>query len=223
MNLKKYHNWKPSKQIYYSKYKNKLVLGPYNSPDRISVSKFASNDTDYRKRNFENNGEHYTSVYTNDDELLDVLFENFRVYTVETPANSEHNSELQKTLNGKLEFNDKLYYGKFKYRMEINKNYWYAGPLNYYNVAREGTEWLYTTFNKDETRLVHRSHYIMSSANLRFYKSHSGYGTFLEDRWEFPIIFTNNQEMLMLFKLAFDNDVMKIKLTERRTFQELGA
>lgn len=198
--LKQHQKWAPTKTCFYNKYHNRVVLG-VRGYDRVSIDlkKFPKNTFRLNDR-YDS-----TSVYTNNYDLLDYLVDNYRVMEINTPINEQHVHKLN-TRGYKFEVREKLLHGKYKFKLEVWCT-WYFRRFNQEHMVKlseEVTNWIYdfNSNNKDDSRLYH--------------PYYGGWGS-----PAIPILYLNDESALMLFKLQFDDEMLKTDIIEIATLEEL--
>ena len=192
VDLKQHPKWEATRKLGYNEFIYSVDLGPFNKYG--AVRKSPHKHARYRERilNYET-WDKAVSVYSNDIEYIDYLVRVYPVLTVRTPVSDEHSAALT-DLNSKLEFRSKLYYGKYKYRLVVFRNY--KGLVHWRNTGytdtrvKECRKMLHDTFSDSDSRIQKTNDYM--------------YAFFPRDN--LPIIYTNNEGALMMFKLMCPDD-----------------
>ena len=201
-NLRKNPKWKPTNKLWYSKYTCSIKLGPFDE-----VGKYAPMiERPHRQSNSYGriDGKFsimWTTIYTTDSKLLEGLTNLYPYEEVHTPMNQKHATHL---LDG-------------DHTMAIRQSQWY----NQYRYKLECSSWRRWGEKTDEKDLAHADKFIKESftrKDSRFRASEAWhYG---DAKIKLPIIYTNDEASLMLFKLTFSKAI-PICITEAVTYDEI--
>ena len=122
--LKSLPTWKPSISLYFRQYTCKIMLGPFNDyfdtiavdkPHRCKIQHVFNPETD--------SYDVYNSVYTDDLDLVSSLEASYDYKSINTPASEEHIKLLKSTGDNKIIIRERLWYNKYRYRVEVYRNW----------------------------------------------------------------------------------------------------
>lgn len=208
--------WKPSSQLFYRKYHTAIKLGyfSYNSKPGLPI-----NFKDYRiVRRFieiDQKFEIVCTIYTSDQKIIDFIlndsFYNRHIINLQGPINQQHLDALNNK-DYKIVVRDNLWYNKYKYKMHCWAN-WRNQPSEeqYEDIQR----FCYTQF--DDSRVVNNFSGYGYSWNRTLWGAGSPNRSYSRS---IPTIYTNNQEQIFLFKMAYAN-ILNINIETVITHTEL--
>jgi len=141
-------------------------------------------------------GTYHCKLYTSDKEIIDSIIADNVLYSkiiqIQKPLNKAHADLLAKK-DRKIIIRDKIWYNKYKHRVTS----WHDLPNTIQAQDEMGIllKWIHDHFPSSDSRIV---------SVMGGYHGHRAYRRGLS--W-IPTIFTNNEEAVMLFKLAFSSQV----------------
>ena len=139
----------------------------------------------------------YKTVYTNDLLLVQDLADNQPYEYVKTPKDQNHELAL-KSRNRRIEVRSILWHNQYRFKLEC----WTAifsgwrGYITNSPMLQEVNEFIAENF--------------LDTGRLRYQYWHGS----------IPIVYTNNEQALMLFKMRFSNEV-NIHITEAITYDQI--
>ena len=196
--LKKLPNWKPSISLYFRKYTCKIMLGPFkdyndtifvDKPHRCKVQHVFNPETD--------SYDVYNSVYTDNLELISSLEASYDYKSINTPVSEEHIKLLKSTGDNKVIIRERLWYNKYRYRVEVYRNWRDNGFRE--EILKEAHDFMNKSFDFTQTK-------------RRTTMSYNSYSV--------PNLYTNDLNSVMLLKLAY-NDTLRVIVQEVVTIDEL--
>lgn len=204
--LKQHPKWEATKKLGYNEFLYSVELGPFTRYG--AVRKAPLKHARYRERclSYETLDK-VVSVYSNDVDYINDLISKYPVIKVRTPVDQQHASALS-DFNTKFEFRKKLWYGKYRYRLVVFRSFrnlrnmwssWAGGlqsPSPVSDKTKECRNMIYQTFDSTDSRIQKSNEYM--------------YTYFSRD--QLPIIYTNDDGALMMFKLMCD-DSFEIEIT----------
>ena len=139
----------------------------------------------------------YNTVYTDDIDLLHALESNYDYKNIYSPLSEEHEKLLKTSKDNKVIIRDKLWYNKFRYKIEVYRNW---RDRNYVEkTLEEAHEFILKTFDPSTSKTRRWSHY---------------------NSYSIPNVYTNDINSIMLLKLAY-NDTLRIQVVEVTKINEL--
>jgi hypothetical protein len=209
-----HQNWKPSNQLFYRKYHTSIKLGyfSYNSKPGLPIRY-----KDYRiVRRFieiDQKWEIVCTIYTSDQNIIDFIlnddFYNRHIISMQGPINQDHIDALHNK-DHKIIIRKNLWYNKYKYKMASWSN-WRNQPSE--EQYEDIFKCCYMQFK--DSRVVH--HYSGWHRNINF---SAGFSPVNRRSQNVPIVYTNDQEQIFLFKLAYAN-ILNIHIETVITHAEL--
>jgi hypothetical protein len=136
-------------------------------------------------------------VYTDDLDLVSSLEASYDYKSIRTPANNEHAKLLQSSKDNKIIIRERLWYNKYRYRVEVYRN------------------WRDKSFKEENLKAAHD--FINESFNFDITKKRS---TMHYNSYNVPNLYTNDLNSIMLLKLAY-NDSLRIHVQEVKLIDEL--
>ena len=218
-------NWKPSSQLFYREYHTAIKLGyfSYNSKPGLPIQ-----FSDYRiVRRFieiDKKFEIVCTVYTSDQSIIDFIlnddFYNRHIISIQGPVSQEHIDQMN-SKDWKTVVRENLWYKKYKYKLHTWAN-WRNQPSD--EQYEDIIKFCYTQF--EDSRVVNNyggygyySSFWASSQNHQW-----GIGSPISRRPAYghsvPTVYTNDQEQIFLFKMAYAN-ILNISIETVITHAEL--
>lgn len=199
----------PSDKLYYGTYKfsvkvdcsNKLPLGNYYKFDP---------EVDFRVKNDWRRPEFL--VYTSDTNLVDWLIENYPIHKISCPKNEEHYNIL-KDIKDDVDviFRERAFYNKYHFKLDCWTPYnWRRQQMSSEMTPERYEQILTFMHNMEDSKITHdiysrRHEYMINNPTM---------GGFWGIRpSQFPKVYTNDEQSLMMFKLMFSNDI-RIKISK---------
>ena len=196
--LKNLPKWEPSISLYFRKYTCKIMLGPFTDwEDTVHVDKPHRCKIQYVFNKESDSYDVYNSVYTDDLDLVSSLEANYDYKSIRTPANNEHAKLLQSSKDNKIIIRERLWYNKYRYRVEVYRN-WREQGFKEENL-KAAHDFINESFNFDITKKRSVMHY---------------------NSYSVPNLYTNDLNSIMLLKLAY-NDSLRIHVQEVKLIDEL--
>lgn len=195
MNTYREHpKWQPVKKLYYKKFYNvirvsksareRIKIPPgiidYRIVDRVSGIEKISGITAFSS---------VASVYTNNEDLISFLLDNYQIAGIETPYNDQHTSYL-KDPNRNILYRDKAWYGKYHHKVRVYETW------RLRNTKSDPKEILYSfkeLFKASDSRWNGQNRDLSQFAHYRYYS--------------YPTIYTNNEPSIMLLKMQYNQQV----------------
>jgi len=202
MQLRDHVKWAPVKKAYYNKYHNVVRLKVTRSA-RVKIPTTYTANIDYRVVDrYEAIEVHNTaaittsiySVYTNSLELMDYLICNYdsQVEGVESPYNNKHIEYLNDP-HRNIIYRDTPWYKTYHHKLNIFESWRTSTPRPDH---REVLLTLQKLFTQSDSRW---------SGQVRDYTNDFSW---LRSRYfSYPIIYTNNEPSIMLFKLHHGSEL----------------
>lgn len=191
--------WKPTPGLWFRKYVYKIEIGPYPSNHQyVSVEKPDRQKVSYRHDPETNDYVIYNSIYTSNIDTLLAFVNNTDYRAIYTPHNEEHETMLRDNKDNKIVIRDSLYYKKYRYKIEVSRNWREWNRSDTDNLMKDCAAWCVDAFDNKDTML----------------RQTSGYYS------DIPFIYTNDIKPVMLLKLAY-SDRLIISVSEVRTHDEL--
>lgn len=201
-NLRKNPKWKPTKKLWYSKYTCSIKLGPFNIPGIyapiVERPNRQSNSYGMIDGKF---SIMWTTIYTTDVTLLEGLTKLFDYEEIHTPMNEKHATHL---LDGDhtMAIRQSKWYSKYRYKLECSSwRRWGQKSLD--SDLEHADKFIKESFTKTKSRFRASEGYYYNDSKIKL-----------------PIIYTNDEASLMLFKLTF-NKTIPITITEAVTYDEI--
>jgi len=217
-------NWKPSSKLFYRKYHTAIKLGyfSYNSKPGLPLKFQDSYRSVRRFIEVDNQFEIVSTVYTSDQILIDFIlnddFYSRHILSIEGPVSQEHVDQLN-SKDYKIVIRDHLWYKKYKYKMTAWAN-WRNQPTD--EQYEDILKFCYTQF--EDSRIVN------SYGGYGFYSSFWsqqrsnmwGIGGYSRPSYGhgIPSVYTNDQQQIFLFKMAYAN-LLNIDIETVITHEEL--
>lgn len=196
--LKSLPTWKPSRSLYFKKYTCKIELGPFTDwTDSVTVDKPHRAKIQYIFNEDRDTYDVYNTVYTSDLSLIMGLQQNYDYRDVYTPASEEHQKLLHTCKDNKVVIRDKLWYNKYRYKVEVWRNWRDTGFKE--ETLKEAHKFIQQSFDFNQSKTRRMSHY---------------------NAYSIPSVFTNDLNSIMLLKLAY-NDTLRVHISEVTTVDEL--
>lgn len=222
MSMKINHpQWKPSSQLFYSKYHTAIKLGYFSANSKPELpSRYEDYRTVRRFLPIDNQYQIVTTVYTSDQNIIDYIlqdrFYSRKVLSILGPINQEHIDQMS-SKDWKVVVRDTLWYKKYKYKVNSWSN-WRNQPND--DQYDDIIKFCYTQF--EDSRVVNNygGGYLHSQS---FYTSNLYPSSLRRPRpysHSIPMVYTNNQEQIFLFKIAY-SDILHINIETVVTHEEL--
>jgi len=190
--------WKPSNKLWYDKFYYSVLLGPFSPENIVHIDKpYRTRCTWIPKKEFGTGYSVLVRVYLDDIKMVKGLISKYPYQEVQTPMNEKHLDILN---DKKSQIRERLWHGKYKYRLEVFKNIWWS-PSPIYNEKKEDV----VEVRKTILDLFGKSSHIRS-ANWSFS--------------DIPYVYTNDERSLMLFKMRY-MESFRVIITEAITFDEI--
>lgn len=191
--------WKPTPGLWFRKYIYKIEVGPYPSYQQmITVEKPDRQKCSYKYDKAADEYFIYNSIYTSNVDTLLAFVNNTDYTAVYTPHNEEHAEMLRENKDNKIVIRDSLFYKKYRYKVEVSRNWREWNRQDNDKVMKECAAWCVDAFDNEDTML----------------RRTFGYYS------DVPFIYTNDIKPVMLLKLAY-SDRLIISVSEVRTHDEL--
>ena len=216
--------WNPSSQLFYSKYHTAIKLGYFSANSKPELpSKYENYRMVRRYIPIDNRYEIITTVYTSDQNIINYVLQDIfyskKILSIQGPINQEHIDQMS-SKDWRVIVRDCLWYKKYKYKVNSWSN-WRNQPNDeqYDDIIK----FCYTQF--PESRVVNNfgSGYGYGIYNNSFYTSTLYPGRIRRPRGynaSIPLVYTNNQEQIFLFKIAY-SDILHINIETVVTHEEL--
>lgn len=202
--LRQHPQWTPVRKLYYNKYYNVIRAGTHPTHVKIMfpkefakqyriVDRFVGIQPDSKGNNAFTN---VSSVYTNNEKLIEYIIKYYDVIGVESPYNETHLDYL-KDPNRDIIYRDKAWYDQYHHKVKVYESWRNRGqgtrakPVEVLAMFKElfksgDSRW--TGQDRDHSQLW----------------SHSRY-------FSYPTIYTNNEPSIMLLKMSY-NAVLSINV-----------
>ena len=147
--------------------------------------------------------EYDVNFYTSDTAIIaDILASDLEVVEITKPLNQSHKEMLHDS-DRRVVIRDKLWYRKYKHKITAWHNYEKATT---HDESKSMVQWIYDNFDRKSNRLVSNSYGTWFSSPGRLISP--------------PTIFTNSEETMMIFKLAYSS-MLKITMETCITLKEI--
>jgi hypothetical protein len=194
----------PTETVFYRYFDTRLKIIKIPRNFRFKYDKFDSlARLQYRVvKVYRSKHEYDCNLYTSNTEIIQDVLNNFEVEEITQPLNETHRELLHKR-DRKVVIRNKLWFNRYKHKVTA----WHNWDKN---TTREDSvkmiHWVYEHFPKGENRIVSTSY-------------GSYFGT-INRLAQPPTIFTNSEETMMLYKLAY-SDMLRMTMETCITLQEL--
>jgi len=197
----------PTESLFYREFDTRIKVVKLPRKFHFNFSKFDTfGKTRYRVvKSYRSRHEYDCNLYTSSIDIIQDILDNpeLEVTELTKPLNEAHKELLHKR-DRKVVIRKRLWFNKYKHKISAWHN-WDKSTTRDESLAM--IRWVTEHFPKGENRLV--------SANYGY-----GFG-FSRDRViQPPTIFTNSEESMMLFKLAY-SDMLRMTMETCITLQEL--
>lgn len=195
----------PTESIFYREFDTRIKLIKLPRNFYFNYSRF---DTTGRARYrvvkvYRSRHEYDCNFYTSSTDIVEHILNdpNLQVTEITRPLNDAHRELLHKR-DRKVVIRKKLWFNRYKHKISAYHN-WDKNTTREESIAL--VKWIYEHFPKGKNRVVSTS-----------------YGSYFSSTRVIqpPTIFTNSEETMMLFKLAY-NDMLRITMETCITLQEL--
>ena len=147
--------------------------------------------------------EYDVNFYTSDTAIIaDILASDLEVVEITKPLNQSHKEMLHDS-DRRVVIRDKLWYRKYKHKITAWHNYEKATT---HDESKSMVQWIYDNFDRKSNRLVSNSYGTWFSSPGRLISP--------------PTIFTNSEETMMIFKLAYSS-MLRITMETCITLKEI--
>jgi len=147
--------------------------------------------------------EYDVNFYTSDPAIIaDILASDLEVVEITKPLNQAHKEMLHDS-DRRVVIRDKLWYRKYKHKITAWHNYEKATT---HDESKNMVQWIYDNFDRKSNRLVSNSYGTWFSSPGRLISP--------------PTIFTNSEETMMIFKLAYSS-MLRITMETCITLKEI--
>ena len=147
--------------------------------------------------------EYDVNFYTSDPAIIaDILASDLEVVEITKPLNQSHKEMLHDS-DRRVVIRDKLWYRKYKHKITAWHNYEKATT---HDESKNMVQWIYDNFDRKSNRLVSNSYGTWFSSPGRLISP--------------PTIFTNSEETMMIFKLAYSS-MLRITMETCITLKEI--
>jgi hypothetical protein len=221
IDIKDHVNWHPSLKLYYSKYENRIIINDdkfrTSCIDRYikTLSFNDQSDVNYRVRHNRAYGMsmdmwgvlNSISVYTSHHGLTNYLLENYHIKEVSSPGSIGQAKMLHDVLTTNRVVRSKLFYNKYRYKIDCGITYRRMRELqeNLQPIV-DAIDWLWDTYQDTDSKVKIRTPI--------YFLSHFNLSDIPRNRRNFPIIYTNDEQSFMMFKLAYGNVVDLMNISE---------
>ena len=143
------------------------------------------------------------NFYTSDELIIESLLQSdYEIIEITKPLNETHKELLHKR-DRKIVIRDKLWFNKYKHKVTAWHNY---NKVTTPEESRIMVQWIYENFPKGNNRIVSTTYgYYFSQPNRLLQP---------------PTIFTNSEDTMMLFKLAYSS-MLRMTMETCITLQEI--
>lgn len=147
--------------------------------------------------------EYDVNFYTSDPAIIaDILASDLEVVEITKPLNQAHKEMLHDS-DRRVVIRDKLWYRKYKHKITAWHNY---EKSTTHDESKSMVQWIYDNFDRKSNRLVSNSYGTWFSSPGRLISP--------------PTIFTNSEETMMIFKLAYSS-MLRITMETCITLKEI--
>ena len=154
-------------------------------------------------RIYRSRAEFDVNFYTSDPAIIaDILASDLEAVEICQPLNQSH-KELLHDVDRRVVIRDKLWYRRYKHKIVAWHNY---NKATTHDESKAMVQWIYDNFDRKSNRLVT-----------------SSYGSWFQTPGRLitpPTIFTNSEETMMIFKLAYSN-MLRIEMQTCITLKEI--
>jgi hypothetical protein len=195
----------PTESVFYREFDTRLRVIKIPRNFHFTYNRFNdSGRLNYRVvKMFRSKHEYDCNLYTSSDKIIQsVLNGEHEVIEITKPLNDLHRELLHKR-DRKVVIRDKLWFNRYKHKVSSWHNW---DKTTSPQESRRMVEWIYEHFPKGDNRVVSTAYgsYFGSPGRLA----------------QPPTIFTNSEETMMLFKLAY-SDMLRLTMETCITLQEL--
>ena len=223
----------PSYKHYYDLYDTKISLGKFSRRDHVRIipehlPEIRINRIYVKGNPLETSPTWIVNIYTSNKEIVEHYETNYHVLSIHEPINQEHSDVLSGKLGADKLFRDKLYYSKWRYKLEVDYNWrntrfgglYSNKPDEYHDMIEEMYKHIGRQHSKDDCRMVHRSGYYPTPSLSVARQSQPYYPNATRLQY-LPFIFTNDEALLFMLKLKYTNEILKIRITHVFTPNDL--
>jgi len=201
-----HQKWKPSSQLFYSHYHTAIKLGYFSANSKPGLpSKFEDYRMVRRYIPIDNRYEIVTTVYTSDQNIIDYIlqdtFYSRKILSIQGPISQDHVDQMS-SKDWKVVVRDRLWYNNYKYKVNSWSNWRNQPSEEQYNDI---LKFCYTQFPDSRVVNSYGGYGLYSS----FYRSTTSSNSVLPIKRTYgnyiPMVYTNDQEQIFLFKMAYSN------------------
>ena len=195
----------PTESVFYREFDTRIKIIKVPRYFHFNYSRFDDRaNLRYRVvKIFRSRAEYDCNFYTSSQDIVESILNNpdLQVTDITKPLNDTHRELLHKR-DRKIVIRNKLWFNRYKHKISAWHN-WDRNTTR--DESASMVRWIYEHFPKGENRLVSTSY---------------GYGFGSTKVIQPPTIFTNSEESMMLFKLAY-SDMLRMTMETCITLQEL--